>query len=189
MRFLLLALLLQVAGHTLGAQTTCADPTPADSGWWRWQRRPSTGGAVVLEAPKAPPQPDSFQLASLRGTYVLTMVHTVGPEQGQRIIANVELESDSSGTAIARESWPAVLTLAPDHKNRQPITILFNRASRRLSLVIGNPGLSWTDAGVSLEVFSVSRHAIIGRWVDGGLGVSKQSGLHPQGWFCLTRPA
>ena len=49
--------------------------------------------------------------------------------------------------------------------------MLLDISTRRLTFIIGNRGLRWTDVGVNLEVFDLNRSYIAGRWVDGGLGV------------------
>lgn len=179
-------LLLSLAGFACrpDAQAACADPTPADSAWWQFHRVDSDEG---FEAPEAPAQSTAFRPAALRGSYVLQMTPTVGQERGSRVLADVIISSDSTGVASVRGRWPTYFSLTPDSTKRGDLTILFDGASRRLSLTLGNPRPYWEDLGVDLDVFTVTHDVIVGRWVDGGRGVDAKSRLHPQGWFCLQR--
>ena len=139
-----------------------------------------------MTAPQAPPQPRTFRVSQLRGAYVLQMTSTVGRQRGDRVLADVTIGSDSGGTATVRGRWPAYFSLTRDSAHRGNLDILFDD-TRRLSFILGNPHLRTTDTGVILDVFTVDKQMIVGRWVDGGLGVDARSGLHPQGWFCLQR--
>lgn len=70
----------------------------------------------------------------------------------------------------------------------QPGAILiWKPRGRQLTLMLGNSG-TMTDAGVIFDVFAVSPELLVGRWVDGGIGVyANGDGNHPQGYFCLFR--
>ncbi|HKW01921.1 MAG TPA: hypothetical protein VJN96_18990 [Vicinamibacterales bacterium] len=138
-------------------------------------------------APQAPQQPKSFRVSQLPGAYVLYMTNTVGRHRGDRVIADVVISNDSSGSAKVRGRWPAYFSLSPDSTRNGELVIDFDKQSRRLSLMFGDPEGNWTDAGVILIVFMVDRSAIVGRWFDGGLIIDAKSGLVPQGWFCLQR--
>jgi hypothetical protein len=187
LRAILFVLLLSGLGRTLGAQVGCADPVPADSAWWRWLTVRAADGSENSQAPRAPSQPRTFRVAQLRGAYVLQMTATLGRERGDHVIADVIIGSDSSGEAKVRDHWPAYFSLGSVAGEQSELTILFDSRSRRLSLLLGNPALGLSDTGVSLDVFTVSDSTMVGRWVDGGLGVDAKSHLHPQGWFCLRR--
>ena len=128
-----------------------------------------------------------FELRSFVAIGVFRMVFTVGTARGTRALADVHIDNDSSGTAVARGRWPRSFSMVPDTGTRANVTMLFDDRTRELTLVLGNRGLRWTDSGVMLEVFTVDADVIVGRWVDGGLTVDAKSGLHPQGWFCLER--
>jgi hypothetical protein len=187
LRAILFVLLLSGLGRTLLAQAGCGDPVPADSAWWRWLTVRGADGSEQSQAPRAPSQPKTFRVAQLRGAYVLQMTATLGRERGDHVIADVIIGSDSSGEAKVRDNWPAYFSLGSDTGEQGDLTILFDNRSRRLSLILGNSALGLSDTGVILDVFTVSDSTIVGRWVDGGLGVDAKSHLHPQGWFCLQR--
>ncbi|HET7584884.1 MAG TPA: hypothetical protein VFK13_08255 [Gemmatimonadaceae bacterium] len=143
-------------------------------------------GSQRMTAPEPPAQPRTFRVSQLRGTYLLQMTATLGTERGERVVADVVIDSDSSGHASVHGHWPEYFSLTPDSTHRGDLTIDFDSRSRRLSLTLGNPGLRWTDTGVILDVFRIEPGTIVGRWVDGGLSVHREGGLHPQGWFCLV---
>ena len=187
LRAILTLILLSGLGRTVLAQGGCADPVPADSAWWRWRTVRGADGSVQLQGPRAPPQPKTFRVARLRGAYVLQMTATLGRERGDHVIADVIIGSDSSGEARVRDHWPAYFSLVSNTAHQGDLTILFDKRSRRLSLILGNPALGFFDTGVSLDVFTVGDSTIAGRWVDGGLGIDPRSHLHPQGWFCFHR--
>lgn len=179
---------------TVRAQAPCADPTPNDSAWWQWHQLREKDGVIEMQAPEPPGQPDIFRLAMLHGTFAMKLTPTTGPDRGQRIEGIVQIATDTTGSVRASTAWPTYLTFASDSMASarvQPLDVLFDVSTRRLTFIIGNRGLRSTDAGVMLEVFEANRSYIGGRWVDGGLRVNRLSnesqGLHPQGWFCLTR--
>jgi hypothetical protein len=183
-----------MASATAQAQAACKDPTPGDSAWWHWRQVRQTDDGFEMQPPLPPSQPRTFRLASLRGSFDLQLTPTLGPDRGQSIHARIELATDSTGSARASTEWPSYFSFAPEStasQRTQPLNVLFNAEQRWLRLIIGNPGLQWTDSGVILEVFAIRGSHITGRWVDGGLGVYRSTpggaGLHPQGWFCLTQ--
>ena len=189
---LLAAALTLLVSIPAGAQAAqCADPTPADSAWWRWIPDHRTDGMVSASAPEPPPQRAGFRPTSLNGWYRMRLVPTVGPDRGRIYEGSISLYIDKLGVAAAPAGWPPYLSFAPDtnaRPNEQPAEVYFDSESRRLSVTLGNPGLRWTDSGVDLMVFEASDSLIVGRWIDGGLFVfGGPEGPHPQGWFCLSQ--
>ena len=141
---------------------------------------------------------------SWAGDYLLTMVPTVGPARNHVYTAHVAVPakppsgnvSALTGTARPDQPWPTPHSFAPGYEAPNsvlPVDFDYQPTARSVSLILGNPGLRWTDAGVILDVFAVSKDGFAGRWVDGGLIVFRdsvhKSGVHPQGYFCLTRVA
>lgn len=142
-----------------------------------------------MTPPQAPAQAPNFSLRRLRGRYQFVLTHTVGPDRGGTIRGVLTIVTDSSGNDSVSTGWPHYLSLAPVEQSavRQSVDVLFG-PDRRLSLVLGNPHLEWTDSGLMLDVFTVTDSVVVGRWVDGGLSTFSESpGIRPQGWFCLIR--
>ena len=142
-----------------------------------------------MTAPIPPAQAKSFSVHRLRGRHEFLLTHTVGPDRGQTIRGVLTITNDSAGSVIISSAWPRYLSFAPAESGagRRSVDVLFG-ADRRLKLVLGNPHLQWTDAGVFLDVFTATDSLIVGRWVDGGIAAIQGSPEgHPQGWFCLTR--
>ena len=183
----------------------CADPTPSDSAWWHeTTSAPDAHGMSIVSFAEPPQLPQGLDARSWAGDYRLTMVPTVGPARNHVYTAHVVLlaraPTDSvsalTGTATPDQPWPTPHSFAPGYEAPNSVVsadVLYQSTARSLSVVIGNPGLRWTDAGVILDVFAVSKDGFAGRWADGGLIVFRdsvhKSGVHPQGYFCLTRMA
>jgi len=177
------------AAPALAQEPRCADPTPKDSAWWHWTSMPNSDGSATMTAPEPPAQDSSFLPASIVGPYLLRMVHTTGRDAGSGFSADVRI-TGGVGIAAIRGRWPRYLSFASASVDsaRQTIEVQVDSVTHQVSLVIGNPGLRTTDAGVFLEVFTITETLLVGRWVDGGLLVfDGPGGSHPQGWFCLAK--
>ena len=86
-------------------------------------------------------------------------------------------------------SWMTSLGHGTDVQDaeRPGAIVIWKPREHELTLWLGNSG-RMTDSGVIFEVFTVTPDLLIGRWVDGGLGVyAEGDGNHPQGYFCLFR--
>jgi hypothetical protein len=207
---IVLFLLCSAFAHCAAAQgssssiLTCTDPTPLDSAWWHWTWRPNANGSSSGTVPEAPHQRRGLDPSTWTGTYRLWLVHTVGPDRGDTVTAAVELRYERAsarskaivrGTAAATRPWPGYFSFAPTSaigdSLRRPVEVDYDPDVGRLSFVLGNPGLTWTDSGVILDVFTMTNDGFVGRWVDGGLIVFGDSThteeVHPQGYFCLAR--
>jgi hypothetical protein len=185
-------------------QARCVDPTPNNPAWYHTTYVPNPDGSSRGIIPSPPDLSSGLVPSRWPGTYRLLLVHTVGPLRGDSILARVVLEMDSTGTdssipllgsATIVGGWPSYLSFAPDSAAKQDrqvsVGALYHTDPGSLTFVLGNPGLRWTDSGVLLSVFQVTDSGFIGRWVDGGLGVQRDSATGvvsaPQGYFCLTR--
>lgn len=175
----------------------CGDPTPTDSAWWRWIWMPTGYGTAIGRTPDAPEIHLSSPIADWEGGYLLRIIPTVGPDRGETLAVAVDLhvnhDADSSsrtlvGFATALKAWPSYLTLPSEIRGSRRVTIELRPGLYRsdLTFVLANPRLMVTDTGVLLNVFSIDREAIVGRWVDGGLR-EYAHGVHPQGYFCMRR--
>jgi hypothetical protein len=70
------------------------------------------------------------------------------------------------------------------------VLVSYDAEPRHLGLIIGNPFLGSTDAGVLLYAFRADRDGFTGRWTNGGLRLSAGQRGKPtiaQGHFCATR--
>ncbi len=182
----------------------CSDPTPNEPDWWKttWQRH--ADGSATGTTPEPPQLRKDLEIERWSGRYRLTVVATAGTSHRDTVSGTITLwvptdsnelhpalvgVTDSSfrfsyGAALAHPTWQR------DPK-RPGISLHYDLANGKITLVFGNGDLNMTDSGVFLDVFSIDGDTMRGRWVDGGLGVLVDSlghSLgHPQGYFCLGR--
>ncbi|MGH2598813.1 MAG: hypothetical protein ACRDJ9_05440 [Dehalococcoidia bacterium] len=184
---------------------SCKDPTPDEPVWWKWTWTLQPDGSSTGTTPAPPPLPSDLDLTRWAGRYTLFAVATGGAAQPDTITGGVALRVTTdtarqgvalTGFADSSIGWPGYLAFAHSPAMRGPprhgVEVLYSRERRAgITLVFGNSGLEATDSGVLFEVFTIDDFGMMGRWVDGGLGVLVDSAGrelgHPQGYFCLRR--
>lgn len=187
----------------------CVDPTPTEPDWWHWTWVDGPNGSKSGTVPSPPELPTGLAVDDLAGVFTLSMISTDGTRSVDTTLTAIRFRVDSSvgrgsvlGEASVGTAWRSYLSLAPRDSTGggkgEPFDLLDSQGAPRLTFVLGNRGLGWTDSGVLFDVFAHGTTAASGRtdwfqgrWVDGGLSVMLRGdgtpGGHPQGYFCLVR--
>ena len=183
----------------------CTDPAPQRPDWWHIDWIPQSDGSSRGDGPTMPRLPEDTDPRQLAGRYQMTVVLTAGGRPGltTRGVLDVRPVGESGGT------WQPVLIGATDSAFAFPaggsiahptfltavdtpgVQAFFRAAAGELTLIFGN-SRDRTDSGVLFDVFQADSTRLVGRWVDGGLGVRVNTapgeiGGIAQGYFCFDR--